>query len=152
MRAIFLDFDGVLHPLPMQALAGRTLRGKPVARFAQVPFFCWLPTLVRLLEPYDDVRVVVHSTWRESRSAEEIAGYLASLGTRYVGCTMGGPKMASINRWLREHPELRTWRILDDSPTAFTPQPTELIQCHWERGLSDPEVCRQVAEWLQESA
>ncbi|WP_157991704.1 HAD domain-containing protein [Caldimonas tepidiphila] len=152
MRAIFLDFDGVLHPLPMQLSTNRVVRGKPVGRYAPVNFFCWLPILVGLLESHNDVQVVVHSTWRESRPAQEIAAYLTSLGAKYVGCTIGGQKMTSIEHWLCEHPEIKSWRILDDCPLAFDPRPLELIECHWAHGISDPDVSRQLAAWLQESS
>ena len=58
MRAIFIDFDGVLHPA-----------GGPVG--ACLPFE-WLCDLKALLSAHPPVRIVVHSSWRLTYPHEEI--------------------------------------------------------------------------------
>jgi hypothetical protein len=51
-RVIFLDFDGVLHATVGPASAMRQ--------------FVWLPALLGLLEPHEDVRLVVHASARQN--------------------------------------------------------------------------------------
>lgn len=63
MRVLFLDFDGVLHPVPAVP-TNRVVNGKPVMRAIQVLPFEWLPVLAQLLRPHPDVRLIVHSSWR----------------------------------------------------------------------------------------
>lgn len=48
MRLIFLDFDGVLHPMNVQ--------------LTKVKRFCWIHVLDGLLADHPDVHLVVHST------------------------------------------------------------------------------------------
>jgi len=65
MRAIFIDFDGVLHPA-----------GGPVG--ACLPFE-WLSDLKALLSAHPPVRIVVHSSWRLTYPHEEIREFVSGL-------------------------------------------------------------------------
>jgi len=66
MRILFTDFDGVVHPGPT-VVTSQT-------------HFCWLPQLARLLAPWDDIELVIHSTWRHQYDLAELREMLGSLG------------------------------------------------------------------------
>lgn len=50
-RLLFLDFDGVSHPLAL------------INQLRSDTWFCWPNVLVELLEPWPDVEIVMHSSW-----------------------------------------------------------------------------------------
>jgi hypothetical protein len=161
MRIIFLDFDGVLHPLGLQVEEHRTLNGKPVAKAIKVDFFCWLPLLLELVAEHGDVRFVAHTAWRESHDLARLQGYFGEHRHLLVGATRADlPKLESIQVWLEQNPQVAHWRILDDAVEEFvvvagdadTQEPAQyapgLIACDYRRGLQDLEVRRQLAHWL----
>lgn len=138
-RILFLDFDGVLHPLH----EADEEAGGPCQ------YFVWLPLLAQLLAPHTDVGIVVHSTWRYIYTDDELRRYLEPLGERVLGTTPRGPRHESIrwflnaNRWARNH------LIVDDAPEEFaTPLPPELVVCDSRKGISDPAVQRALMGWL----
>jgi len=67
MVFIFLDIDGVCHPLPSH---GRHFRNENMAALERA--ILGLP-----------VQIVITSTWRESKTLDEIKSYLGDLG-QYV--------------------------------------------------------------------
>ena len=141
-RVLFLDFDGVLHP---------TLEDFDDSSDACIttPLFGWLSGLAAALEPYPDVGIAVQSTWRYTHDPDELRELLGPLGVRFLGATPRGPRYESILWWLHLNPSFQSHRILDDNPREFPePAPAELIVCHPHRGVSDPEVLRQLREWL----
>lgn len=139
-RALFLDFDGVLHATHGPAEVMRA--------------FVWLPLLLKLLEPHRDVRLVVHASARRTSPAEFIGKRLelrsAGVAQLYAGVT--SPRLdrwASIQAWLAEHSEVRSFRILDDQAGEFpSPPPAELILCNPTQGLSAPGVQAELARFL----
>lgn len=142
LRAIFLDFDGVLHPRPAVDV------GEP--GLGKAPDFLWVPALAALLEPHPDVLVVVHSTWRYNHSTLELAGLLGPLKRRVVDSTPRGPRFESIEWWLSMNPQIKNYRILDDDAREFpVPQPTELILCHPATGVADERVRAALRSWLE---
>jgi hypothetical protein len=152
MRVIFLDFDGVLHPLGLQLTDTRVVNGKPVATVVKVDFFCWVELLAQKLERFPDVRLVVHSAWRESHTAEALGLYLGPLLPRYIGCTDNSPKLQSIRTWLAAHPDVHSFCILDDATHEFDCDPPvpEFIACNYETGITAPDVLKQLDVWLNE--
>ncbi|MCR6687075.1 HAD domain-containing protein [Pseudoxanthomonas sp.] len=75
---IFLDFDGVLHPLWEPApfddwQLERTFGPRPWPG----PFFIHAPVLVELLGPYlDQIEIVISSTWGRKRDLDNLRGLL----------------------------------------------------------------------------
>lgn len=160
MRILFVDYDGVLHPLGLELMpSSATGNGKPRAKVITVDFFCWVPLLAELLEGHPDVFLVVHSSWRESHTHTALGAYLGPLEARYLGATENGDKLASIDTWLAAHPEVTSYRMLDDvvlaeeGKDAEEPYPREeFILCHWQKGISCPGVARQLQTWLSDTA
>jgi hypothetical protein len=140
VRALFLDFDGVLH----------AVHGRPEV----MREFVWLPILLKLLEPHQDMQLVVHASARRTSHAEFIGKRLehrsAGFAQLYAGVTP--PRLdrwASIQAWLAEHPEIGSFRILDDQAGEFpSPPPAELILCNPTQGLSAPGVQAELARFL----
>ena len=144
-RALFLDFDGVLHPTTLEA----DIEKNEIV--VGVGLFGWLPALVGVLRTHLDVSVVVHSTWRYTHDINELRGVLGSLGNRVVGATPRGPRLESIEWWLHMNPRFGSYRILDDDPREFpTPPPPELILCNPRTGVAAPAVLNAIRQWLEE--
>ncbi len=134
-RILFLDFDGVLHPGP--------------GIVSKLPLWCWIPDLTRLLAPYPDVRIVVHSTWRTEYQVEELQMLLEGVGARVIDSTPKGGRLESIERWLEDRPDVKSFRILDDNESDFFDKPpSELILCPPARGISDKGAQQQLLAWL----
>ena len=70
---LFLDFDGVLHPLFNVGQNGRT------ATIYEGPFFVHAPRLAELLAPYlERIEIVISSSWGRTRSLEQLQTLLPS--------------------------------------------------------------------------
>ena len=135
MRVVFLDFDGVLHPA-----------GEPPG--TTLPFE-WTPVLAVLLEPFDDVQVVIHSSWRERFSAQELRDFLGPVADRLLGAVDAGDKGAAIERFLREHPAITDALVLDDQVDEFAPGfPATFLACEPSTGLSSKETQHRLRRWL----
>ena len=140
-RILFLDFDGVLHPT-LDDVDGED---QPIA----TSLFGWLPLLASVLQPYPNVGVVVHSTWRYNHDLAELRELLGPLGERFLGATPLGPRYESILWWLHLNPAFTSHRILDDNAREFpNPPPAELIVCHPLRGVAEPAVLARLQQWL----
>ena len=111
---LFLDFDGVLHPV------GGTLRQQRMEK---------LPLLESLLrEPgLQQVGIVISSTWRLIHTPAQLRSMFApDLRRRVLGCTPQLERHLSSQRrheditaWLRLHPGIRQWVALDDDFHGF---------------------------------
>ncbi len=143
-RVVFLDFDGVLHPLissPDDELP---------TPLVSTEFFGWLPALVHVLRPHPDVAIVVHSTWRYTHDADELRLLLGALGPQFAGATPKGPRYESIEWWLNMNPQFADHRILDDDAGEFpSPPPLELILCDPRIGVSARGVLAALRNWLE---
>ncbi len=113
--------------------------------------WCWLPVLSQALARHGDVRIVVHSTWRFDYDLEELRELLGQLGERVIGATPAGNRLESIEKWLDEHPEVVSFRILDDVGGDFYRRPEELILCDPSFGITDPKAQRQLRSWLSDT-
>ena len=143
-RALFVDFDGVLHPLVSSEIADAP------AATVRTGHFGWLPALVGVLRPHPEVSIVVQSTWRYTHDADELRLLLGALGPRFAGATPRGPRYESIEGWLHLNPQFADHRILDDDPGEFpVPAPQELILCDPTTGVAAPRVLAAIRNWLE---
>ncbi|CAL9985839.1 hypothetical protein VPHD479_0280 [Vibrio phage D479] len=122
MKIIFLDIDGVLNSR-VDMLNGVHLNNHKVL------------LLRSLLDMDKDVKIVISSAWRILNDHEQIAMqlYRCGLGVRHsrvIGSTDNGyveegsvdnrhglnqQRGLQIDRWLKNHPEVTEYVILDDS-------------------------------------
>lgn len=136
LRVISLDFDGVLHPSP---------RHLPRQ---DLPVFVWLPHLERLLEPHEDVRLLVHSSWRESFRVDEIEDMLHPMEHRFLGVTPPGERGAGIEAWRQQHAPDSRCLAIDDDEGLQAQSDFDVVHCDPRRGLSDLAVQQAIIRWL----
>ena len=136
---LFLDFDGVLHPV---------VRSKDA--------FCRLPLLAAWLQEWPGVDVVVSSSWRALVPQRELVDLLGLVvGQRVVGCTPDLPRPTlrrfclaereqEIGMWLEISWEpQRPWVALDDWALLFFPDSPRLVLCDDLEGIT-PAVLDQL--------
>lgn len=136
-RALFIDFDGVLH-----ATVGSS---GPTRQFV------WLPLLLELLVDQSDLGLVVHASAREHSPADFIRDRLGIPLNLWRGVTPPGlERWPSIEAWLACNRDVTDFLILDDQIEEFPASPPpELILCGAGTGISDPSIRARVRDWLQ---
>ena len=135
MRAIFIDFDGVLHPA-----------GGPVG--ACLPFE-WLSDLDAILSAHAPVRIVVHSSWRLTYPHEEIREFLSGLSALEIDIVGPGEKGQAITAYLSAHSEIESGLVIDDEPREFPADfSLQVVVCDPAIGITCPRVKSQVTAWL----
>ncbi|WP_255992034.1 HAD domain-containing protein [Chitinolyticbacter albus] len=138
---LFLDFDGVLHPMSPSS-------------FNMLPFEL-LPRFEAVLRDYPSVKVVISSSWREIMPWEELLGLFSEdLRDRLLGATpvlaASTPylRQAEIELWVQQHATVSVpWIAIDDIPTLFDPASENVLYCDSERGF-DEAVERQLRQRL----
>lgn len=138
MRILFLDFDGVLHPLE-SAQQG-------------LQRFCWLPILDSILSGHADVQIVVHSTWRYEYTEGELRDLLGPLGSRFSGCVPRGARELAIETVLQANKSVQHHLVLDDDPREFSGKTLNLLLLDPQRGISDVMAQEVVRDWLLSSS
>lgn len=138
MRLVFLDFDGVLHPLDSALPEGHR--------------FCWLHVLESLLVGHPDVHIVVHSSWRYEYIDQELRALLEPLGPKYVGSAPRGPREQAIELVLQANRLVRHHLVLDDDKQEFTGTAVNLLLLNPQRGISDETAQSAIRNWLQSTS
>ena len=133
---LFLDFDGVLHPEPC---------------YQEAQLFCYLPRLENVLRDFQEVQIVISSTWRDKRSLTDLKAFFSEdIADRIIGTTpnwrevseimdtIGYQRHAEIEGWLRlsGRPWL-SWLAIDDKPYLFKPFLKNLIKTNSLTGFND---------------
>lgn len=146
---LMLDFDGVLHPDPCHDTS---------------LLFCRLSLLEGVLRENPHVDIVITSTWRASRTIDELKGIFSpSIACRIVGVTPSwrdheelaasiGPtyiRSVEIEAWLRSTGEpWQSWVAIDDKPYWFRPFCKNLLTCDSHTGLTQ-EVAFELRSRLE---
>lgn len=114
MNIIFLDFDGVLHPVFPRV-------DRP---HSENQHFSYADRLASTLDAIpEDVKLVVTSEWRRSRSIREIKAALPQLADRIIGTTPISTtrypcyREDEALRWIHlncRHPKDVKWAAVDD--------------------------------------
>lgn len=125
---LFLDFDGVLHPL-----------ARPHGPFTRVPEF------ERLMRGYPAVEIVISSSWREGYKLEQlraifsddIAGRIIGLTPVLQPCDHKHVREAEIQLWLRSNDRVSEgWVAVDDCALLFSPGCNNLVLVDGDTGFS----------------
>jgi len=156
MRVIFLDFDGVLN------------RGSGA-------FLVALVDRLNRITAKSGTVIVVHSSWRHSRTVKTLRAILQGFGVTgevvgkcdspvyeqqedgmlveccdwenwTEGFDSNDERAVAIQRWLRDHPDVEKYVILDDCG-GFTELADHFVQTQMNVGLTDDHV-RQALELL----
>jgi hypothetical protein len=153
MTILFLDFDGVLHPLEVQ----NTSDGPELMMPGRL--FMHAPHLAATLGYHPEVQIVLSTSWVSRLGYESTLNYMpAALRLRVIGTThrdmrqVGTYSFDSQDRMTRfqqiwsyvySH-QIKNWLALDDLHSNTEPWPAEhrnhLILCNGKTGLGDPEV------------
>lgn len=153
---LYLDFDGVLHhdDVFWSRKVGIHMRAPGHALFE------WMPILEDILRPYDNVRIVLSTTWVRVKSFEFAKKQLSgALAARVDGATFhrremsrfhfenlsrGAQILADVSRRNPDH-----WLAIDnddmDWPVEFR---DNLIKTQDHLGLSEPAVQLALRERL----
>jgi hypothetical protein len=146
---LFLDFDGVLHPVP--------------GCREDIELFAYAPLLEAALEPHPDVRIVLSTSWVEGFGYEVSQECLPeSLQQRVIGSTYHSrmkrdmrpewhamlTRYAQIANYVKRHAVTR-WLALDDDDTGWPPgQRRNLVRTPGRFGLSYPDAQTELADKL----
>jgi hypothetical protein len=148
---LFLDFDGVLHPDPCS---------NPARLFERAPL------LAETLTEFPEVCIVLSTSWRTSRTIDELVAPLPPLlRPRVIGVTplfsefdapthlMPYSRHAECVRWLLENRQYdRDWLALDDRPYWFAPYCELLVQCDPFIGFTEQVAARLRTALLRQRA
>lgn len=141
---IFLDLDGVLHPADY--LNFNTINGQLILE--SDARFCWADYLFNLIRDFD-CDLVIHSSWRNSFSLDQLREMLPSeLGKRVVGVTVGNFRYESILTYVDEQ-KVVNYAILDDAADEFPNNCIELLLCNGNKGVSSLEVREKLMDFLK---
>lgn len=143
---LYLDFDGVLHPLDTPALgANGQLLDNP-------DLFCWLPILADLLAPHPTVKIIVSSDWRRLFDDDALTRLLGPLGPRFAGITETIDRNRA-NEILHDATRrgIENWIALDDHDTVriAAAQDPRYIWLRETLGLSEPTAQQQLQRALK---
>jgi len=148
---LFIDFDGVLHPIQRSE-----------------PDFCRLELLWEILRACPNVEVVFSTSWREIYTTQELVmrvtkGGGENLTHRIIGSNPSTPRARSTyvagaqptrhvecERWLAENGQQhRAWLALDDIPEIFPPSSPTLYLVNGRTGLTEVDVEKLIDKLTQ---
>jgi hypothetical protein len=128
-RVLFLDFDGVLIPLPPNGEIAQDLKSSVEA-----------VNNLNLIVQVTGAKVVVSSAWRMGRSVEQLQELLRKWGVKWpvfdkTAETSGEEdRGAAIGRWLGDNP-VEHFAILDDERTDLESFARNLVSPRASVGL-----------------
>lgn len=152
-RVVFLDFDGVLHPVSATAGVRPPLSPEQI-RTGWPGAFVHEEMVASHLRGHDDVGVVVTSSWRSFLDDKAIGDLLPWLEPWYCG-TIGMPyrsRGVGVRAWLNAHPQVKQFCILEDQPAFFPGHWPTLFHCRPMEAFRTGLVFLQLKMWLDESA
>lgn len=132
---LFLDFDGVLTPMPPRVRGG-------------FDWFSRLPCFESTIRPFiHDLEIIVSSDWRHKRSLDNIkTNFSQDVADRIYGTTgvERWRRELEIEEWLADNPR-EHWVALDDLDDHFTTYFDRLIAINRTVGFSEDDGKRLVA-------
>jgi hypothetical protein len=153
MKVLFLDFDGVLnsaasfgyerrfrdrHPELVLGPVNETLCNVCTANFQVI------------LDHFPQLKVVISSTWRELFDLDWLRHKLASYGidsSRVIDRTPSSfsrYRGAEINAWLKEHPEVTRYVVIDDNEIGDGIPDENIVKTSWNVGLTLPHALEAI--------
>jgi hypothetical protein len=143
---LFLDIDGVLHPL---STANLDLNNKVYGE----RLFRWLPKLKEALEPHPEIQVVLHSTWRyiwetDEELRSQIPGELSAMIVATTGREIID-RHGSIVDYCEKN-NITKFVIVDDDGNAFPYRLPNMVYCMSTQGLSRQSTFMTLQKKLKE--
>lgn len=137
LKILFLDIDGVAN------CAKTTQRHRGFIGID--PYMAFLIGKIQL---DTDCQFVLSSSWRffNDDGIKEIEKQIAKMFDVTPDSTTGF-RGDEIIAWLKNHPEVTKYAILDDNSDFYPDQP--LFKTEWETGIT-PEIAAKVIKYLNE--
>ena len=145
---IFLDFDGVMHPV------GTCIWNSEMQQMQSVDAFRWWPELEKaLVAAPAPIELVIHSTWRLMWETDaELLAMLPVSMQPYVRETTDRTIMGrerSIIEYLAKN-TVDYFLVLDDEIAAFAPGYAPLISCDGAQGISEQRALAALHQRLSQ--
>ena len=134
MKAIFLDIDGVLN-------SEETHNPRNFPYFIDGRLLDQFKELVRVTE----AKVILSSSWRIDPIGLLAAKYYSLPFDDVCPDMPGAPRCDEVITWLRQHPEVTRYAVLDDEDDCLDELP--LFQPTSRMGLT-PEISKGIEEFL----
>ena len=139
IKILFLDFDGVLHPLNSK----------------KENLFCNVHYLEKSLEGAS-CKIVITSNWRLTHSIDRMRELLPKriseliIGATAIATEVNHQRFTEIQNYLNAHigSSLVDWRAIDDTPQDFPSECENLIYCDPHSGMGSSEQI-QITQWLK---
>lgn len=151
IRALFLDFDGVVMPAPLQR-AHPWREGMDWSDLVRLASLRLDPACVARVEAVcrrTDAEVVLSTSWRALGLHHLRASLLAAgLSTVVRGKTGRereelGARTRAIGEWVGYRPTVRAWAALDDDAELMHgADPSRVVLCNPETGITDEDADR----------
>ena len=159
---LFLDFDGVLHPdevYPHPELGAVLKTANLPDAFQHLDLFCYVDLLVDALDGFDDVQIVLSTSWVPTIGyAETLARLPEALQRRAIGATyhpLTTPRWDYQTRYeqIRENVRYRglglDWIALDNDDCSWPDEHRKrLMHTDDHRGIADSAVLEQLKRLL----
>lgn len=128
---IFLDFDGVLHPV--------NARGEG--------YFCYMENFLNLMDELPDVEIVISSSWRHAMAYGVLKSMLGRHESKIIGVTRdilkpedGFWRLHEILGWIQDHEYKGVWLAIDDAGQEFPQDHPNLFLCDSSIGLDNDAI------------
>lgn len=132
---LFLDFDGVLTPMPPRIRNG-------------FDWFSQLPHFEATIRPFlHNVEIIVSSDWRHKSSLDSIKTYFSQDVAECIGGTTGVERWRrelEIEEWLVDNPRDH-WIAIDDLADHFTTHVARLVAINRAVGFTEKDGRRLLA-------
>jgi hypothetical protein len=134
MKVLFLDCDGVLNSELWFTKTIDALSTDPVA----------VARLHRILQ-MTDAAVVLSSTWRLVPDLVEQLKALIPIIDLTPRLDGNGCRCDEIRLWLKDHPDVTEYAILDDDPDAGYGMESHFVQTDWHVGMTAEDADKVIA-------
>lgn len=134
MKVIFLDIDGVLNSTKTCVATG----GYPMELSHRAAFDWMAIKLLQRLCDSSGVQIVLSSAWRKHCKFQEVAAAfeLPIIGATQNSSPDGYQRGYEIRDWLRGHPEVTQYAIIDDDPDMLDEQMEFFVHTNGHEGMT----------------
>lgn len=139
MKVLFLDIDGVLNSDTFYLNRPKEIKHLPYPLSEFDP--ACITRLNRILDE-TKARLVISSSWRHGTFLDRILSK-AGIATEMWDITpygMGKPRGYEIRQFLKEHPDIENYVILDDVDNMLPEQQPHLVLTKYYYGLTDEDA------------
>lgn len=132
MKILYLDIDGVINSRrTAEAFEGYPWNAKSLENFDKVAI-----ALIQRLCEITDCKIVLSSSWRADPNWKDLAEQLDLPIIDRTPIKISSNRGEEVAMWLREHPEVTQYAIVDDTDEFLEEQRPFFVQTCPYNGLS----------------